>query len=114
MANKVSAFTLWYLCYFMRIGELFVPLMSARFNVSGVPRNKALHSLVPNLNRPAIKRFIPNRVLHALREPVRRRILTKPPQLPPEVRGRLIGVFREDILKLQELIDRDLSMWLEK
>lgn len=112
--NEDPSGTLRDIFHFLEVDDSFIPDTSARFNVSGVPRNKALHSLVTNLNRPAIKRFIPIRVLHALREPVRDRILTEPPQLSPEVRGLLIEVFREDILKLQELIDRDLSGWLEK
>lgn len=112
--NTDPSGTLRDIFHFLGVDESFIPDTSARLNVSGVPRNKALHSLVTNLNRPAMKKFIPNRALHALREPIRNRVLTKPPQLPPEVRGRLVEVFREDILKLQELIDRDLSKWLEK
>lgn len=112
--NEDPSGTLRDMFRFLEVDESFIPDTSARFNVSGVPRNKALHSLVTNLNRPSIKRFIPNRALRVLREPVRGRILTEPPRLSPEVRGRLIKVFREDILKLQELIDRDLSKWLER
>lgn len=112
--NEDPSGTLRDIFRFLEVDESFIPDTSARLNVSGVPRNKALHSLVTNLNRPTIKSFVPNRLLKALREPVRSRVLTKPPQLLPEVRGRLIEVFREDILRLQELIDRDLSGWLEK
>lgn len=39
--------------------------------------------------------------------------LKKPPQLSLEVQRQLIEVYREDILKLQNLIQRDLSKWLE-
>ena len=35
------------------------------------------------------------------------------PQLSPEHRRELIALYREDILKLQDLIQRDLSAWLE-
>lgn len=112
--NEDPSGTLRDIFRFLEVDESFIPDTSARLNVSGVPRNKALHSLVTTLNRPTIKSFVPNRLLKALREPVRSRVLTKPPQLLPEVRGRLIEVFREDILRLQELIDRDLSGWLEK
>jgi hypothetical protein len=41
------------------------------------------------------------------------RNLLKPPPLQSEVRRQLIGVYREDILKLQDLIHRDLSGWLK-
>jgi hypothetical protein len=34
------------------------------------------------------------------------------PQMKPETREYLKGLFREDILKLQDIIKRDLSHWL--
>jgi hypothetical protein len=39
--------------------------------------------------------------------------LVKPPPFPPEVRRQLTYSYKEDILRLQELIGRDLSAWLE-
>jgi hypothetical protein len=33
--------------------------------------------------------------------------------MPPEVQRQLIEIYREDVLKLQELICRDLTGWLE-
>ncbi len=97
---------------FLSVGE-FVPATNVRSNVSGVPRNKALHSAVVALNRPLLKKFIPNYLLQKLREPVRNATLAKPPELSPQVRRQLVEVYREDILKLQDLIGRDLSGWLE-
>jgi hypothetical protein len=44
---------------------------------------------------------------------VLKRILTEPPRIDPETRKGLIKWYREDILKLQELIGRDLSGWLQ-
>jgi hypothetical protein len=35
------------------------------------------------------------------------------PPLTPEIRARLIDVYRDDILKLQDLIGRDLGGWLK-
>jgi hypothetical protein len=31
----------------------------------------------------------------------------------PETRERLVGVFREDVLKLQDVLGRDLGHWLK-
>jgi hypothetical protein len=42
------------------------------------------------------------------------RNLIKPPPLTPRVRRQLVEVYRGDILRLQELIDRDLSSWLDE
>lgn len=97
---------------FLGVGE-FIPDTNVRLNVSGVPRNKALHSAVVALNRPLLKKLVPNSLLQKLREPVRNATMAKPPELSPQVRRQLVEVYREDILKLQDLIDRDLSGWLE-
>jgi hypothetical protein len=40
------------------------------------------------------------------------RNLVEPPSVQPEVRHQLIEVYRQDILKLEELLHRDLSGWL--
>ena len=45
---------------------------------------------------------------------LRKRGLSKAPSLEPEVRRELLHIYREDILKLQDLIQRDLSAWLEE
>jgi hypothetical protein len=37
---------------------------------------------------------------------------SKPAKLDPTVRTRLMGVFRDDISRLEQLIDMDCSPWL--
>lgn len=37
----------------------------------------------------------------------------EPAGLPPRIRRELVETYREDILKLQDLIERDLSAWLK-
>lgn len=44
---------------------------------------------------------------------LRNKNLEQPPKLPHEIRQQLIEVYREDILKLQDLLQRDLSIWLQ-
>ena len=46
-----------------------------------------------------------------LRQKIRRNNLLKP-QLEVETRRELSQIYRQDILQLQELINRDLSKWL--
>ncbi len=60
-------------------------------------------------NPALVERVLPAR----LRDYVKSRILVKPPPFPPEVRRQLTYSYKEDILRLQDLIGRDLSMWLE-
>ena len=47
-----------------------------------------------------------------MRRAVQSRVLTEPPPIDPELREELIEGYKEDILRLQELIGRDLSIWL--
>ena len=97
---------------FLDIDESFVPDASMEYNPSGVPRVGRLYKGVRTLtarNPALVERVLPARV----RGYVKRRILVKPPPFPPEVRRQLTDSYGEDILRLQELIGRDLSAWLE-
>jgi hypothetical protein len=99
---------------FLAVDETFVPQVTIEHNPSGLPRNegvKALYNRVRSLsarNPELMGRFLPA----GLRTHLRNRIFVKPPPFPPDVRSKLRRTYREDILKLQELIGRDLSPWL--
>jgi hypothetical protein len=57
----------------------------------------------------SLERFLP---VGATRY-VKGRFFAKPPPFPPEVRRELIASYRDDVLRLQDLIHKDLSNWLE-
>lgn len=101
---------------FLDVDDTFVPDTTVEYNVSGVPKSKALHLFLQEARkaRPYVERLLPEkqrkRVLRVA-SGMHNRNLTKP-RLSSEVRGRLIGGYREDTLKLQDLIQRDLSAWL--
>jgi Sulfotransferase domain len=96
---------------YLGVDDAFVPDVSMKHNVSGVPKNKTLLSLARRLNTltPTIRPYLPP----GARRYIKTRILAKPPQLSPEVRWQLVEEYREDILRLEELIQRDLSAWLK-
>jgi hypothetical protein len=98
---------------FVGVDDTFVPNVSLKYNVSGVPVSKTLFNLIKKTHpvQSALKPLFPERFRRPLVMGLRDRMLIKPP-LAAEVRGRLIEDYREDILKLEELIDRDLSGWL--
>ena len=107
--------------HFLNVDDTVVPDISVRPNVSVIPRSKILHRYLTkrNLIMSTLKPLLPRRL--------RQRILAKlqiafvnlmslnlvRPRLSLEVRRQLVQEYREDILKLQDLIDRDLSKWLE-
>jgi hypothetical protein len=101
---------------FLDVDVAFAPDVSIAHNTSGLPRNKTLYILAKKLtawnsalNAALLERLLPAGARHYIRS----RILDKPPPLPTEVRRQLTGGYREDILKLQGLIGRDLSPWLQ-
>jgi hypothetical protein len=103
---------------FLKVDDSFVPDVSLRRNVSGNPKYKILDRLLRSQSRikHAAKIYLPARMRWRLSkafDDLKTRNLVEPPPLQPEVRQQLIRVYREDILKVQELIHRDLSGWLE-
>jgi hypothetical protein len=102
---------------FLCVDDTFTPDTTIKYNVSGIPKNKALHLSLQRLRqvRPVVERFLPGgqrqRILR-IASRLHNRNLTKP-RLSPEVRMRLVEGYREDTMKLQHLIQRDLSAWLE-
>jgi hypothetical protein len=104
---------------FLGVDDSFVPDISLRHNAGGVRRSGALYRAVhiavmrPNPIRQALKPLLPERLRKRLFEGLRDRVLHKAPPLPVEQRMELVELYREDILKLESLIGRDLSGWLE-
>ena len=97
---------------FLDVDEGFVPDMAIEHNPSGLPRSRTLYLQLRKLtarNPVLVERFLPA----GLRGYVKSWFFGKPPPVPAEVRRRLTYSYREDILKLQELIGRDLSPWLK-
>lgn len=101
---------------FLEVDDTFTPDISLRYNVSGIPRSAALQAFLsrPNPAKAVLKRFLSEglrrRVAVSLEN---RNIAGPPPPLDPSVRKELVDLYREDILKLEKLIGRDLSKWLE-
>jgi hypothetical protein len=107
---------------FLEVDENFVPDVSAKHNVSGIPKSKylqAVYLLVRKQNpvKSALRPLLPTGARSRMRSravrSIQRRNFARPPQMSPEIRAELSEVYREDILKLQDLIQRDLSGWLQ-
>jgi DNA-binding TFAR19-related protein (PDSD5 family) len=100
---------------FLNVDETFVPDTSLRHGVTGVPKSRILRRFLRGSN--PVKSFLRPLFRPETRVKIGTRLnnlnLTKP-QMSPEVREALIATYREDILKLQDLIRRDLSEWLEE
>jgi hypothetical protein len=101
---------------FLGVDASFVPDVAVKRNVSGYPKSRALDNLLrPSPVTHALKLYLPAELrwpLSKVHDKIKTRNLVKPPPVQPTVRRQLIETYREDILKLQELIRRDLSKWL--
>lgn len=99
---------------FIGVDDEFVPDMGNRYNVSGIPRSRALHRVL-NARHPVLKqmsRMIPTHLRERVACRVRAWNVIKP-ALSEGIRAQLVDLYREDILRTQECIGRDLSMWLD-
>ncbi len=78
-----------------------------------MPKNEVIHRFLtrPHAIKTMLKPLVPTSLSQQLKRNWTNQNLSKP-QLLPEVRSQLIPVFQDDILKLQDLIQRDLSTWL--
>ena len=97
---------------FLDVDPTFVPSTEKRHAQTGVIENPVLRGAWTGSVRvrTALRPYLPAMV-RDLGRPVFARRLAKE-RLEPELRAELIEVFRDDIGRLQGLIDRDLGHWL--
>lgn len=86
-------------------------------NVSGAPKSKLLGKMMqskPSKLKDFIKSKIPQSAVHGFKKLKMRAVAmnVKPIQIAPETKAALKPQFTEDIHKLQDLLQRDLSHWL--
>jgi hypothetical protein len=98
---------------FLDVDSTFVPNISEKKNVSYIPKNRLLQKFLKKTN------IIKSIVKPLLSEKLRHRAVTNlkiwnqsKPLLLPDIRKQLTQEYREDILKLQDLLQKDLSHWL--
>lgn len=102
---------------FVGVDETFTPDTSQRHKVSGIPKNRMLHDLVMTKNpirsmaAALLKPILSDRTRDQIRSQINQKNAERP-TLSPELRQKAINIYRDDILHLQDLLDRDLSAWL--
>ena len=99
---------------FLGVDETFEPDVRARLNTGGVPREGAAWDVATQYDHPirrALRPVLPHRLRLVMLARLRSRALHRP-TLDPDVRRDLVGGYREDILRLQERLGRDLAEWL--
>jgi len=98
---------------FLNVETSFVPDISKKFNVSFIPKSIALSKLIDQPSK--IKRIFRKCSSKVFRQWLRDKLLKMnsiKPQLEQEIREKLISLYKEEIIKLQNMIKQDLSKWL--
>jgi len=125
LAERPTA-TLRTIFRFLGVNDTVEPDTTTQHNPSGMPRIPALHWLLHHAGlRPTLRSWLPAPVrrvvstytsdladrLRRWKLWVMRRNLARPP-MDDDVRRRLCNLYHDDVRRLQSLIDRDLSHWL--
>ncbi|MEQ9549037.1 MAG: sulfotransferase [Coleofasciculus sp. G3-WIS-01] len=105
---------------FVGVDDTFLPDVSKKAQVAQVPKNTAVNNILRQQNplRTMVSSGLRFILPLEVRQNLRSRLIQmnsqdkKAAPLSPEDRQQLIELYREDILKLQDLIQRDLSAWL--
>jgi hypothetical protein len=112
--RKNSANSVVELFDFLGVDTKYVPDTSTRHNPAAVPKNRLLNRLFyhPAMIRAA-KWMLPEGLQQVAMQ-VRDKNLKSPPKFPADLRAKLLDFYRTDILQLETLLDRDLSIWLNE
>jgi hypothetical protein len=104
---------------FLGVDSSFKPDISVSHNAAGIPRSRTLQTFLCRRNLPKallrpLKLLVPRQVPYRVRECLiaKNTVNWKYPPMPKETERMLRARYREDILRLQDLIGRDLSNWL--
>jgi len=104
------------LFHFLEVDHTFEPDISTKHNISGRPANQFLHRALSKRYgtsgrlRSAIKKGIPIGIQRTLKDMRSRNLI--PQSLSPETRQSMLPLFRDDVLRLEEILNRDLHNWL--
>jgi len=98
---------------FLEVDESFASNLSHRHNPSGIIRNPLKRFMWTNSNRlrAAVRPILEPRFRHLATEWFMHDL--EKPQFPLQLRVELTEYYRKDIEQLQDLLQRDLSHWLE-
>lgn len=102
---------------FLGIDDAFQPEVGTRHAKTGVPTNPVLHRALRSTKQLAawLRPILPESVRTALggvRTDLMHKNLKKP-TMSEDTRSRLVDIYERDVLLLQDLIERDLSSWLQ-
>jgi Sulfotransferase domain len=98
---------------FLGINSAFVPSEKPTPHISGMPKSKVVQLIYSRarLLRSVLRSAVPKKLKRRLQKGFAKMNLERVP-IPADTRETLTNDYREDILRLQDLIGQDLSTWL--
>jgi hypothetical protein len=102
------------LCHFLEIDEVITPDMFKQRNVTWLIQNHWLDRILntPNLVKHMTRLVIPQSVRKLVVDRINRINRSRPPKLDQDLWFELSQFFSEDIRRTQDLLQRDLTHWL--
>lgn len=106
---------------YVGVDETFVPNLSYKAQVAQVPKVDAVNTILKTRNpvRSSFTAILKQILPLQTRQKIRQKLIELNSQdkqknpLSQQDRQQLLEIYREDILKLQDLLHRDLSTWLK-
>lgn len=108
------------ICRYLNVDDdFFTHVNSKKYNRGGMPKNAFLFDCLEQskqIFRKTMGPVLPESSIHHLDcmyAKLRNLNLTEAPPLSRDIRKQLVDIYRQDIYQLQDLLQRDLSKWLE-
>src|SRR5687768_1623442 len=98
---------------FLGVDTSFLPDTSVRHNPGAIPKVRLLNRLFYNTTLINMAKSVVPEGLHLKLKQIQQLNQSSAPKLPADLRSKLLNFYREDIFKLEGLLNRDLSIWLK-
>lgn len=99
---------------FLNVDDTFTPDISIKHNTTSLPRFDFLNLFLTQKSKTKdfFKTLLPYRFRQTLASQLRQENQVKISPLTLDLRQQLLSLYREDIFKLEDLLNQDLSKWL--
>lgn len=98
---------------FLDVDTNFMVDTSVKHNPAGIPKIRLINRLFFNPKLIRTAKLLFSERMREMAKRIQKKNLIPPPVFPSDLRADLLSLYREDIHKLEELLDRDLSIWLQ-
>jgi hypothetical protein len=97
------------ICDFLGVDSNYRPKISKEYNVFSMPKSKIVDKVYKSSFRPLISSVLPQRIKEKIIDILF--VKKQRPKMSNETRKYLQGIYRDDIINLERLIEVDLSSW---